>query len=325
MSALHIVRADQPPQRPQVDLLEQWSNYMIAYGCSPGTVRIRTQVLTSLIRHAAVTDPLQLTRAHVVAWLGRPELKQWSRQTYWKAVHKWSEWLREFGHDPQSDLTKGLPRPKTPQPVARPIPDDVVERMLAMELSPRAHAYIRLALFQALRVHEIAKLAAEDFDLDTGWLMIKGKGGITKPIPIHVEVAKLAADMPAYGYWFPSPIGAGHVSGTSVSLTIGNVLKRCGANATAHQLRDTAATRMQRQVKDIRLTQAMLRHSSITSTMKYTEASNDQLQAAVTSLDWQDRAQQPMPPTLLADMSREQLQGTAAQLLAALAEHTNPE
>jgi site-specific recombinase XerD len=46
-------------------------------------------------------------------------------------------------------------------------------------------------------------------------------------------------------------------------------------------LRDTAATRMQRAVKDIRVTQSMLRHDSITSTMKYTVASNEDLQAAV--------------------------------------------
>ena len=93
--------------------------------------------------------------------------------------------------------------------------------------------------------------------------MVAGKGGITKPIPIpiHPEIAKLAARMPAYGWWFPSNQRPGqHVDPRSMSLTITNALRQCGSAATAHQLRNTAATRMQRQSRDIRLTQSMLRH-----------------------------------------------------------------
>jgi integrase len=125
-------------------------------------------------------------------------------------------------------------------------------------------------------VHEIAKIRGEDFDHEAGWLMIKGKGGITKPIPIHPEIAKLAERMPDMGYWFPSYAIAGRsVATNAVSTTIRKALKMAGSNATAHQLRDTAATRMQRTCKDIRVTQSMLRHNSSQSTMKYTEASNE--------------------------------------------------
>jgi integrase/recombinase XerD len=157
-----------------------------------------------------------------------------------------------------------------------------------MNLAPRAHAYVRIALYQALRVHEIAKLRGEDFDLEAGWLTITGKGGVSAPIPIHPEVAKLAATMPAWGWWFPAPTGAGHVRPVSVGLTIRNALKACGSTATAYQLRDTAATRLQRQTRDIRLTQALLRHRSIANTMKYTEASNAELSQAVNALNWGD-------------------------------------
>ena len=79
MGALHIVRADQPPRPPDEDLIEQWSNYMTACGVSPATIRIRTQTIKTLPRHAGVDSPLELTRNHVIAWLGRP-LKPWSRK-----------------------------------------------------------------------------------------------------------------------------------------------------------------------------------------------------------------------------------------------------
>ena len=84
--------------------------------------------------------------------------------------------------------------------MARPI-NATIDRMLSLKLTGRAHAYVRLALYRALRVHEIAKIRAEDFDFESGWLLVTGKGGITKPIPTHSEVAKLGELMPACGYW----------------------------------------------------------------------------------------------------------------------------
>lgn len=323
VTAASAAGRDRGPQLPQVDLLEQYEAYLTACGCSPATVAIRSRTISALIGHAGVDDPLELTRQHVVAWLGRP-ITAWSRVTYWVSVQAFSRWLVEFGHDPASDLTAGIPKPKQPQPVARPIDDATVERLLALKMSPQAHAYVRLALFQALRVHEIAKLRADDFDLTTGWLMVTGKGGVTKPIPIHQEVAKLAAGMPAFGFWFPAPTELGHVQPMAVSTTIRNALGAVGSTATAHQLRDTAATRLQRRVKDIRLTQSMLRHSSIRSTQKYTEVCNDELQRAVGALDWAPPATEPPPAVDLAAMSDDQLRALVGQLAAALDARSEP-
>lgn len=196
--ALRLVRADDP-RRPSVDLMDAWRQHLTACGSSPNTVRLYLHTVVALSNHAGVGDPLDLTRQHVIAWLGRP-LKPWTRLTYWRSVHAWSAWLREFEHDPGSDLTKGIPRPATPAAVARPIDDATIERLLALRLPARPHAYVRLALYQALRVHEIAKIRGEDLDMEAGWLMVTGKGGKTQPIPIHPEIRKLAGRMPEVGY-----------------------------------------------------------------------------------------------------------------------------
>jgi integrase/recombinase XerD len=322
-AVLQLFREEQrQPDRtpPDVDLLESWAAFMSARGLSPASVRTRTQIVKGLLTDSGLDDPLELTRDHVIAWLGRP-VKAWTRVTYWKTVKAWSTWVVDFGHLPECTLLDGIGKPKPPAAAARPINDETIARLLAMQLPPRPHAYVRLALFQALRVHEIAKVRAEDFDFTSGWLLVTGKGGITKPIPIHQEVAKLGANMPELGFWFPSFTAAGHVSATAVSSTISQALTRCGSTATAHQLRDTAATRMQRTVKDIRLTQAMLRHTNITSTMKYTEASNDELKKATRALDWQDAAQAAQGPVLpsLEGLTRDQQRHLAEQLLSALA------
>jgi integrase/recombinase XerD len=321
--ALRLVRADEP-RRPSIDLLKSWRNYMTAAGMSEATIKVRHDSVRQLMRHADVDDPLDLDRQHVIDWLARPT-KQWTRVTYHRSVDSFSGWLREFGHDPASNLVGGMPAPKKPNPVARPIDDETVERLLALKLGPRPYAYVRLALFQALRVHEIAKPKAEDFDFEAGWMLVKGKGAVTKPIPIHNEVAKLADRMPAMGHWFPSyssETKQPHVATNSVSITIRHALRMAGSDATAHMLRDTCATRMQRTWKDIRVTQSMLRHNSIQSSMKYTEASNEDLQAAMAGLDWGHAVPAPVAaPALpdLASLTPDQMRALAAQLVTALA------
>ena len=71
---------------------------------------------------------------------------------------------------------------------------------------------------------------------------------------------------------------------------------------------------------DIRLTQAMLRHTNITSTQKYTATANDDLSKAVRAMDWIDAAQQtPTPAVDLAALPDDELRDLAGQLLAVLA------
>jgi integrase/recombinase XerD len=268
------------------NLLDQWSAYLTATGCTNNTVGIRVRTITALMNHAGVRDPLALTRGHVITFLGRG-IKPWSRLTYWSGIKGWCEFLRDFDHHPNPDLLRGIPKPKTPHPVARPIDDELIAKLLRLKVSARAHAYVRLALFAGLRVHEIARVRTEDLDTANGWLMVTGKGGVTAPVPLHPEIRKLAETMPQTGFWFTSPTDPfQHVNPVAVSNTIKAALRQVGSTATPHQLRDTCATRMQRQVKDMRLTQSMLRHQSIRSTQKYAGVADEQMQQAVLSLDW---------------------------------------
>jgi hypothetical protein len=125
-----------------MSVLDQWSLYMAAQGHSPATVGTRTRGIQALMRHAHVATPTDLTRAHCVAFLGRP-IAQWTRLGYWKSIQKLSEFLREFNLDPASDLTKGVRRPATPAPVAHPLTDETVARLLTSPLSPRASGRTR--------------------------------------------------------------------------------------------------------------------------------------------------------------------------------------
>lgn len=269
--------------------LGDWETFMQATGAAVATIKIRTETIAQLTRHAGKTDPATLTRRDVLSFMSRP-VKPWTLTTYWRCIRAWDAWAREFGYTTAS-IVKGIPAPKTPKPVARPLTDDEIRALLAAPLSRRARAFVILGLFAALRVHEIAAVKGEHFDIQAGWLMVTGKGNVTKPIPIHPRVAELAAEFPEIGFWFPSTQRPGqHVDPRSVSMTVKNAMASVGIVATAHRLRDTAATRMQRQAKDLRLVQALLRHSNIATTMKYVAVSDTALQEAVSRIGWGDAA-----------------------------------
>lgn len=269
----------------KMSLLDQWGEFQQATGCSPATVSTRRDAVSSLITQSGISDVLQLDRRHVITFLARPT-SAWTRLTYYKSLKAFSAFLREFEYT-NTDLLRGVPRPRTPEARARPIDDFTVARLLNAELPKRTRAYVILALFGALRVHEIAKVRGEDLDVPSCWLTVTGKGGQTKAIPIHPEIIELSETMPEFGYWFPSAVHpTEHVNPEAVSQTITGALRTVGSKATAHQLRDTAATRIQRMSKDIRITQQVLRHSDIKSTAKYVAVADEDLQAAVRGLQW---------------------------------------
>lgn len=270
--------------------LQDWADYMAAVGRSQNTIRLRVVAVSRLCSMRDLADPTVMTRLDVISFLGQP-WKPWTRLTYWASIDAWGRFVREFGDNPDFDPTKGIDRPKTPEGVARPITDAEVRRLLASRMHWRTRAYVLLALFQGLRVHEIAKISAEDTDLVSGWLRVLGKGGIEKTVPLHPEVLAMAeATLPLRGWWFPARSGVGPVTGARVSDTIAQAMNRAGINATAHQLRDTAATRVQRMSHDIRVTQTFLRHKRITSTQKYTAVDDEALRTAVAGLNWLEAA-----------------------------------
>lgn len=264
---------------------DDWVDYMRSVGRSENTIRARVTVVSLICKHCEVDDPTKITRLNVIRFLGRPR-QPWTRITYWRGLQAWARFVREFD-DPEFDPMKGIERPDIPEGVARPISDEAVIKLLGSPMHWRTRAYVYLALYQGLRVHEIAKLRAEDFDLGSGWMRVVGKRRIEKSIPIHPVVADMVRHtLPLRGWWFPRKDGTGPVQPATVSTIIARQLRRVGIEATAHQLRDTCATRVQRMTHDIRVTQIILRHKSVSSTQKYVAIADADVQAAIDGLSW---------------------------------------
>ena len=141
-------------------------------------------------------------------------------------------------------------------------------------------AYVLLAAYEGMRVHEIAKVRGEDFA--GGEVRITGKGSVSSTVPLHPHVAALVERMPRAGYWFPSDSPEGHVSRVSVSLAIGRAMKRAGVTGTPHGLRHHFGTQVLRASGgDLRTTQRALRHASPATTAIYTQVADEALFRAI--------------------------------------------
>lgn len=263
--------------------LDDWQMWMQAAGLSPRTIDSRVKAVAALCRHQGVEDPVTITTRQIVGWLACRN-SAWTRHSYWARVSAWCQWLTKQGLRDDNPMEK-ITRPRAPRAVPRPTPESVVALILADPGGYRTYAYMVLAAYAGLRVHEIAKVRGEDVDREAGWLYVVGKGGQHAALPMHTLVARLAHGMPESGWWFPG-VEHGHVRASTVTQVVGNAMRRHGYAYTAHQLRHHFGTHVLRASRDLRVTQELMRHASPASTAIYTQVSSADKVAAVNSLRW---------------------------------------
>lgn len=261
------------------EIMEQWAEWMRVEGGSEKTVTSRLYGIQALARHSGNTDPVTFTTRQIVAWLAACR-NQWTRRTYANHARAWHAWLVEQGLR-DDDPTVQTPRPREPRSVPRPAGRDAITAVLG-SADRRARAYITLALFEGLRCVEIARVQGEDFN-DGGRLLVHGKGGDPRWLPVHPLVAAVRATMPTEGYWFPGSQD-GHVRPESVSATVSAAFRRAGYRTTAHQLRHWFGTQVQRDGGDVRVTQELMGHRSVQSTQIYTQVEDQRKAVAVRRL-----------------------------------------
>lgn len=216
-------------------------------------------------------DLLAATPADVQEYLGRPCRGPNGRKSVLATLRSFYRWALARGYV-DSDPTRLARTIRVPQGIPRPVPEAVLARAL-----DRADAQTRLMLllgaYAGLRRAEIAALHADDITQDG--LVICGKGGRTRRIPIH---PRLATELRFTGWAFGSPVRSGqHVGPSYVAGRVEAVLE----GYTCHSLRHRFATCAYRATRDIRAVQELLGHSSPTTTAKYVLIDEDSLEAAV--------------------------------------------
>ena len=267
-------------------VLDLWRAWQQAQGLSPRTIEERAGAVR-LLASAAGTPPLEISTLEIVAFVGRTGLSASTRASYHeriRAFYRWAQKVKLRADDPMG----GVPVPRRPAGVPRPVGDHELPVLLAACTRRRTRTMVLLAALAGLRVHEIAKVHGGDVDLVTGSLTVTGKGGSTQVIPLHDELLAEARSYPRDDWWFPSYAAQGarepHVSRHAVGEAIARAMRRAGIRATPHQLRHWYGSTLLEQGVDVRVVQELMRHKSLQSTQIYTRVSPRARQAAIAVL-----------------------------------------
>lgn len=257
------------------DVLGAYVRWMRSWGASDATVRGRSGVAENRLREWGLSG---FTTENVETWLGRKDIVDWSRSTYYAHLSDFCAWLCASGHLAADPMARAK-RPKRPTSLPRPL-SDVEERLVFAQATDRQRAWLLLGRFEGLRAHEIAKIRGEDVTERT--VFVKGKGGKRASIPTHPDVWELAQQYPEHGYWFPSVKVPGEpIKGATVSNYTGQFFRRLGIEGSIHRTRHSFGTGLLRAGENLRTVQRLMRHSSLATTEVYLQVVDDELSAAV--------------------------------------------
>lgn len=284
-------RADvHPANLALIDRFEVWEHKR---NLAEKTIQGRRMRLQSLAHHLG-RSLLEATADDVDAWLHTRNaptgLAPQTFEAYLRMVRAFYQWaLRErlVEKDPTGDVV----RPRLPRPLPRPMdPGDLVRALEAAD--DRKAAMLALVAYAGLRCHEVAALRIEEVDFQRKRLLVvKGKGGRDRVIPLHPEVEKrLRRIEPRSGYVFhrvwphpsPQPIRPG-----TVSQILSEYLRGQGIEASAHQGRHLFLTTVYEASQDLRVTQELAGHASPVTTSIYAAWSNARAADAVAAIAYE--------------------------------------
>jgi integrase/recombinase XerD len=262
------------------DVMSAWILAMRSEGQSPATIRRRTGTVRR-IGCQLRTEAAALDVDAINAWLSRYPAAA-TRAAYFSDIAAFFAWLQLTGRLEMSPLTH-MRRPRQPKRRPRPIATQELRAALATATGD-VRDWIVLGAYGGLRVSEAAAVRGEH--VSGGGLRVLGKascgrGQSDKVIPLHPQIAEIAARMPSRGWWFPGQRAGTHIGAHVIGDHVPAHFASVGCTMTFHRLRHWCGTELLRSGADLRQVQEYLRHDAIASTALYTQVSQDELAAAV--------------------------------------------
>ncbi|KQM18171.1 recombinase XerD [Sphingomonas sp. Leaf24] len=216
------------------------------------------------------------------------------------ALRRFYAFLAEEGlraDDPGS----ALPRPGTSRPLPKTLSGGDIEAMFAAidariaRVPPdrndlRLSALFELLYGSGLRATELVSLPRGAIVSDRPYLILKGKGGRERMVPLsdraRAAVVRWRAHVPAASPWlFPS--GKSHLSRMRLYQIVRALAGEAGISPdriSPHVLRHAFATHLLEGGADLRALQAMLGHADIATTEIYTHVDASRLVRLVSEL-----------------------------------------
>jgi integrase/recombinase XerD len=211
------------------------------------------------------------------------------------AVRGLHRFLQREGLTPD-DPAGGVRPPTPPRRLPKAIPLDQVEQLLAAAIADgtplalRDRALLEVLYGTGARISEAVGLDRDDLDLESGTVLLRGKGGKQRIVPIGsyareaVEAylvrarPQLAATVRSTPALFLNSRG-GRLSRQSAWTVLRTAAGRAhlSPRISPHTLRHSFATHLLDGGADVRVVQELLGHASVTTTQIYTLVTVDRL------------------------------------------------
>lgn len=204
---------------------------------------------------------------------------------------------------------KTIESPRQPKALPRILSGQDVDRLLdrAEDLAAagdlqalRTHALLETLYATGLRISELVSLPKRAVGADTSMLLVRGKGGRERMVPLSAKARKALAAYAAAKkdqggprqqaiaeaspYLFPSSGAEGHFSRRRVGQILKELAIDVGLDPAAvspHKLRHAFATHLLSNGADLRAVQQILGHADISTTQIYTHVLEERLKALV--------------------------------------------
>lgn len=194
-------------------------------------------------------------------------------------------------------LKRPLPKVMTEEDVTRLLAtaSERIDRLEGKVLLKafRLHCLLELLYATGLRVSELVALKKQAVAKSAQFIMVKGKGGRERLVPVSRKAAEAASAYlaaraqasDADGPWlFPSHGAGGHLTRQHFALELKSLAAEAGLapeQVSPHVLRHAFASHLLAGGADLRAVQQMLGHADIATTQIYTHVQTDRLKTAV--------------------------------------------
>ncbi len=207
-----------------------------------------------------------------------------------RGLYKWLLQECRIHHDPTINIESPKAWKVLPKSLAEPEMTEMLERAALAASHPQARAIdlrdraiLELLYAGGLRVSELTGVNTSDLSLDTGRILVRGKGDKERIVPlgrISVEALEtyLREGRPHLARISSSRVKRADNARLFLSLRgmpltrqwIWHLVKTAKQSASPHRLRHSCATHMVEHGADLRSVQLMLGHADISTTQVYT-------------------------------------------------------
>jgi len=265
---------------------------------SPHTVLAYTRDVDQFIgfvksKGSLFDDPNRIDPAFARSYLRWLELKNFSKKSVARKISSCRAFFRYLLRERKIKLNpfENILTPKLGKRLPSFLyPEEVIKLLNAVNLKhkngPRDLAILELIYASGMRVGEVTKLRTENIELESGEVLVQGKGDKERVVLIgshainSIKAYLTNRDKKSENTMFLGRAGS-KLTSRSIERMVRKYARKAGLEkrVTPHTLRHSFATHLLSGGADLKVVQELLGHSSLSTTQIYTHITKEKLKS----------------------------------------------